>query len=185
MPDLDRANAETEEFVLDVMADYRSDLIDAEVTVDILIDHDPLKLHGYVCAAVIKATPYRQRVKGAKDLELTIDERQWKELGTDERRALIHHEFLHPEFVFDKEGQIRSDKIGRPCMKMKLHDVQIGWFLDIAQRHGAASFEVKQARQIREDHGQLLFDWTDDMAGQTEAEQTAAGTVAFRKGVAK
>jgi hypothetical protein len=184
MPVLSQAPAHIVDFVNNVVEAYHPDLLSSEVRIDVLlasptdreIDHDlpPLKLHGYAAAAVARVVPLKQRVKGCGDVEVTICEQSWKDLDDDERTALIDHECSHFNLAVDhKSGQVKTDDCGRPKLKMRLHDVQAGWFLDVAKRHGMASMEVKQAREIQEKYGQLLFSWAEGppslaaMAGQS------------------
>jgi hypothetical protein len=51
------------------------------------------------------------------------------------------------------------DAVGRPKLLMRKHDHQFGWFDEVAQRHGEASPEVRQARVLMESSGQLYFDF--------------------------
>lgn len=174
MPVFMPVKSDVRELVDQVMAKYHGPLTEAKVTVGLLMawpsgnSLDAVKLHGYPCAAVARIIPYKQRVKGSEDTEITFDAVRWKELNEDERVALIDHELTHFELARDKKGRLKTDDLGRPKLKTRLHDVQAGWFIAIAQRHGPASFEVKQAREIHGDYYQELFAWGDDMAGERE-----------------
>lgn len=167
--------SDVSDLVTQVMAEYHADLDNAGVTVGLLAQwpsegetdaDDPggscLKLHGYPCAAVVKITPYRQRVQGVADAVITLDGGTWKGLARAEKVALIDHELTHLELARDEDGHVKTDDAGRPKLKMRLHDVQAGWFVDIARRHGAASFEVKQARETYEAYRQQFFEFDDD-----------------------
>lgn len=112
----------------------------------------PLKLHGYACAAVVRVTPLKQRLHGVPDAVITLDKHHWIGLSDEERAALIDHECLHLQLQRDSEGSVVGDDAGRPKLKMRLHDVQAGWFLAIADRHGEHSPEIQQARKVVEDH---------------------------------
>lgn len=107
-----------------------------------------LKLHGYPCAAVIRVVGLKERAKGHGDVEITIDEEVWHTSDTAQQRALIDHELRHIALKMDpkNEKQVKLDSAGRPKIGMHKHDLQVGWFRDIAERHGDASFEVQQAR---------------------------------------
>ena len=157
---------EAHDLIRGLAAKNHPDLAKHEVSIGVLLaasdDGEPsVKLHGYPCAATVRITPYRQRVQGIEDAVITLDRRLWVDLSDERKAALIDHEITHLTVVFDKDGFAKSDDLGRPKLKMRLHDVQAGWFVDIARRHGEHSFEVEQARQIHADHGQLLFAWGD------------------------
>lgn len=168
MPILERADADVREMVLDVMHQYHGELEMHDVRIDLLMatgDKDvlcPLRLHGYPCLAVVKITPYEQRAKGAKDASITFDKWRFEEMSEEKQVALIDHELHHLSIAYDKNGRVKLDTLGRPKLKMRLHDVQFGWFTRIAERHGEASVERMQARVLAEEYGQLLFPWAAD-----------------------
>jgi putative metallopeptidase len=94
------------------------------------------------------------------DASIVVDRATWLSLSPAQRSALIDHELQHFERVLDDESERpKSDAIGRPKLAMRKHDHQFGWFDEIAQRHGDASFEVRQAKQLIEHSGQLYFDF--------------------------
>jgi hypothetical protein len=169
MPTLKRAKQDVLDLVEDIKERYHGALVAAEVTVDVLMAHPgenddhAVKLHGYPCAAVVKITPYQQRVMGVADAIITIDAATWHGLSDAEREALIDHELHHLEVQRDKEGAVKSDDQGRPKLRMRLHDVQAGWFLDVVRRHKESSLEIKQARQVWDEFGQLLFPWAQEV----------------------
>ena len=69
------------------------------------------------------------------------------------------------------------DECARPKLKLKKHDRQFGWFDKIAERHGHASGEVRQALKLFTEARQLYFDFGSikGMAsGSTEARLIAA-----------
>ncbi len=170
MPSLIPAKPEIHEQIERIKSLYHDDLVAAEVTVGCLLaepDDDgesTLKLHGYPCAAVVKITGYEQRVKGLDDACITIDWLTWKGLTEDERVALIDHELHHLEVAKDKKGNIKSDKNGRPKLKMRLHEWQLGGFAVISGRHGKAALEVQAFHAVSRAYHQQLFRWTDDSA---------------------
>jgi hypothetical protein len=139
---------------------YHDELIDAGVTIDILaafpttdehgepVEEYALKLHGYPAYAVVKINSYKLRVQGHADAEITIDGYQWDTLRDDQRRAITDHELTHLEIRRDNQGAIKTDDLMRPKLKMRLHDTQVGWFKEIAERHKLASVEVQQAIEI-------------------------------------
>lgn len=155
--------------VAQLVASHHPDLHEHEVTVGIVLattddpDKPAVKLHGYPCAAVVSITPYKQRIHGVADALITIDAANWDDLSPRQRESRIAHELTHLTVSLDKKGFAKADDIGRPKLKMRLHDVEVGWFVGIAERYGEDSYEVQQARQIHEKHGQLLFAFAADV----------------------
>jgi len=175
MPQLGKAPSEARAKLDDVMKRFHGPLVDAEVTVGLLFawqseggDMAPVKLHGYPCAAVVRITPYRQRVQGIEDAVITVDGALWSQMPDVERTALLDHELYHLELARDKDDQIKSDDAGRPKLKMRLHDWQLGGFEAIARRHRDAALEVQAFKATQKTYSQALFAWGDDMAGEPE-----------------
>lgn len=135
-----------------------------------------LKHHGYAAGAVIRITPLRDRAQGIDDACIVIDRATWLTLSTAQRDALIDHELTHLARVTDEESSdLIYDALDRPKLKMRQHDHQFGWFDEIAQRHGDASAEVRQAKVLMESSGQLYFDFGD---AKTRRSRSAAGATA-------
>lgn len=123
-----------------------------------------LKLHGYTCAATVKVISYKLRVQGLEDALITIDESTWKSLSDAEKLAVIDHELTHLTTVPDKYGGIKRDDIGRPKLKIRLHDWQLGGFREICERHKEAALEKQGINQLLENYGQQLSLFPDDQA---------------------
>jgi hypothetical protein len=111
-------------------------------------DSSAVKLHGYPCAAIIRITGLKERRWGAPDAIVTVDQGRWDRATDKERAALLDHELTHLAIDFDKDKNGQFDAAARPKLKMRLHDFQVGWFAEVAARHGDASYEVRQAREI-------------------------------------
>jgi len=148
---------------------FHADLKDAGVKFDLIsvADDDPevdtpLKLHGYPCAAVIRAVDVKGRTMGRGDVEIVIDESRYLSMPDAQKDALLDHELEHVELQLNKKGRVKLDCCRRPKVKMRLHDVNFGWFTSIAERHGAASLECKQASQLYIEHRQTLFHFIED-----------------------
>ena len=185
MPTFCKADNETRAQVLDVMRRFHGDLTEAEVTVDVLwCDHGErddteqpaLKLHGYPCAATIKRTAVKDRLLGMVDAVLTIDRSSWNNLDDDERLALLDHELRHLELVVDKVCQVQADDAGRPKLRTRLHDWQLGGFHRIANRHGTKALEVQALAATLSDVKlrQQVFAWSDDCAPQEGTDLSAS-----------
>lgn len=119
-----------------------------------------LKHQGYPAGAVVRISPVKDRALGMADATIVIDRAGWLVLSQRQRNALIDHELTHLERCTDDEsGDLKFDVLDRPKLAMRKHDHQFGWFDEVAQRHGQASAEVRQARKLMESSGQLYFDF--------------------------
>jgi hypothetical protein len=157
------------QLVLALIKKHRPDLKKAEVTVDLLFvartDEGPaLTLHGYACAAVVRKLGVKDRSAGRADAEIVIDHAQWCTFEPDTRKALLHHELKHLDLALDNKARPKVDSAGRPVLKMRKHDHQIGWFMEVAQIYGRASIEVRQAEQLLEQGRQSYFGFFFDAA---------------------
>lgn len=161
----ERAKWDVMELMTDVKERWHGDLVKAEVEITVLMasneDGAAVKLHGYPCYATIKINSLKDRVEGKGDATITIDAREWKDLPDAERTALIDHELEHLELVMEKGSQTvwKVDDHGRPKLKMKLHDWQLGGFESIAARHREHALEVQHFREVADAQQQLLFDF--------------------------
>lgn len=127
-------------------------------------DGQPVKLHGYTCAATVKINSYKDRVEGKADATIVVDEHAWDDMTIEERLALLDHELEHLELVPDKDQPDvwQTDDMGRPRLKMRLHDWQLGGFAEIVERHGSNAIETRALRESFKFVQQLLFDDDDD-----------------------
>jgi hypothetical protein len=170
MPTLTAPKPDAFDLLRKVRSKYHGRLDENEVTVGLLrawpneTEENAVKLHGYPCAAVVKITPYAQRVLGIPDAVITLDGRAWDRFSEKERVALLDHELEHLELAVDSEGNLKSDDHGRPKLRMKLHDWELGGFAAVAGRHGTAALEVQSFRNAHEAFYQEVFSWGDDQA---------------------
>jgi hypothetical protein len=153
----------------EVMEEYHPELTKAEVKVGLLAqwpgnNGDPLKLHGYPCAATVKITPYRLRVQGIADAIITLDGPSWEDRPHEEQVAILDHELYHLETVRDEDGELVADDAGRPKLKLRLHDWSLGGFAEISRRHKNAALEVQCFKNAHAEFYQAVFAWGDDMA---------------------
>jgi hypothetical protein len=131
-----------------------------------------LKHQGYAAAATIKITSVKDRALGGADAVMTIDRATWAGLSAAQKDALIDHELYHLEWLHDNEGKPKSDVLGRPKLGMRRHDLQIGFFAEILKRHGDASFEAKQTRQMFAVVAQMDFDFQGPQVTMTHGGET-------------
>ena len=143
------ADSDVLDRVARLMAAHHGMLVEYGVRIDCLFAHPdldedgvpkgpPVTLNGYTCAAKVKITSPKDRAKGCGDAEILIDHDVYQELSDAERDALLDHELQHLDAVSE------FDDMGRPKLKMRLHDHSFGWFDVIVARHGRASFECQQ-----------------------------------------
>lgn len=179
--------------IAELIEAHHPELHAAGVTVLCQMHHSKagLKLHGYPCYATVRIVPEKDRAAGMRDARITIDDGEWHDLDDDRRRAVLDHELQHIEvkgkwatievptpdqpdaFTKTRIFVAAPDGAGRPKLGMRPHDVQLGWFRAIAERHGDASVEVEQAKALVDEGGQLLFPWSGD-DGLTDVERQAA-----------
>jgi hypothetical protein len=130
-----------------------------------------LKHQGYPAQAVVRITPLRERALGVADATIIVDRSNWLTLSQRQRNALIDHELTHLTRALDKDTQQPVfDVLDRPKLTSRRHDHQFGWFDEIAQRHGDASPEIRQAKHLVEASGQLYFEFGRRVAQVARAQ---------------
>lgn len=120
-------------------------------------DEHALKLNGYPAAAIVRKTNLRERASGLPDAQIVIDQKTWEDLTDEQHDALIDHELTHLELSRGDDGRVKTDDRGRPKIKMRLHDFEIGGFREVASRHHEDALEVRALRNLAATDGQLLF----------------------------
>ena len=70
---------------------------------------------------------------------------------------MLDHELHHMEVKLDEEGVVIRDDLKRPKLKLRKHDVEVGWFALVAGRHGSNSLEIEQAKRVMDSYGQLFW----------------------------
>jgi hypothetical protein len=159
----------------------------ADVTVGALFVHDDesgdpvLKHQGYPAAAVVSITPLKQRALGVADAVIIVDRSTWLTLSSKQCDALIDHELEHLDRVMSEATEEepagpKFDALGRPKLAIRRHDHQLGWFDDVARRHGDASPEIRQAKQLLAATQQLYFDFAlEPPPASAKAEKARRG----------
>lgn len=155
-----------------MQAEHHADL--AKVTVGALFVFDDeksepvLKHQGYPAAATVRITPLKDRALGLADAIIIVDRAHWQKLSAAQMNGLIDHELEHLQTVLDTDtGKPKFDGMDRPKLSMRQHDHQLGWFDAVARRHGEASPEICQARQLLEQTKQLYFDFGQVIAARS------------------
>lgn len=146
----------------DVIKRWHSDVEKAGVTFDAFMvanDSGPaIMVRGQQALACVKAMPEIERAQGTSDVRLLIDAEEWEKLSDPQRIGLLDHEVYHVKPVRDdKNGGFKLDSEGRPKIAMRKHDVEVGWFVEVAERHKDASPEVSQAKRLYDNFGQAFW----------------------------
>lgn len=162
MPQYDITPTTLQETVQNLITANHPDLVEANATVDTIFAFDdkggfPVKTNGYPSAANIKISNLKSRVKGAADAEICIDRDAFNAMTEPQQAALIDRELYRLIIVRDKEGAVKTDDSSRPKLKIKKFDYMLGWFKEIAMRHGEASPEVYQANILWKKDGATFF----------------------------
>ncbi len=143
------------------------DLADHKITVGVLMAHAPrredgeptgpaIKFAGWPAAAIVKINSLRNRVEGMPDATIILDGDTWEQRPSDEQAAILDHELYHIQVRKDEDEQAVLDDACRPKLKLRPHDFQIGGFVAICHRHGAAALEHKA---MSEATTQLMMPW--------------------------
>jgi hypothetical protein len=141
------ATTEERSMLEEVMSQYHRALVNAGATVFLKFafkerdeeEDEPetscLKVGGYPVAAKVKINSLDDRSEGKMDATITVDFVTWRELNNDRRKALLDHELSHLIPKYDGDGILQRDDLGRPKLQMRKHDIQLGIFLDVVDRH--------------------------------------------------
>lgn len=121
--------------------------------------NDALTKNGIKALGICRKISLKDRALGRGDVEISLDGDWWQNASGDEQAALLDHELHHVSVKADSAGNAQYDDLGRPLIKLRKHDVEVGWFSLIAERHGIASQERIQAKRIMDTEGQ--FYWPD------------------------
>lgn len=150
--------------IANMQAQHHEDLVDVAIGALFVFDSESnepvLSHHGYPASAMVRIAPLRERALGVADAVIIVDRATWQTLSAPQKDALIDHELQHLARVENsKDGGKAFDALDRPKLAMRRHDHQLGWFDAIAQRHGQASPEMRQAKQLLAVSQQLYFDF--------------------------
>jgi len=162
MPSFDITTPEINQTVQSLIEANHPELVEANVTVDTIFAFDdkggfPVKTNGYPSSANIKISNLKSRVKGAADAEICIDREAFNAMTEGQQAALLDRELHRLIVVRDKEGNVKVDDAERAKLRLKKFDYMLGWFKEIAVRHGADSPEVFQANILWQKDGRTFF----------------------------
>lgn len=158
------ASIDLETAIESMVREYHPDLQQVRIAALFQFDDEssePTLMHnGYPAAAVVRITTLKERALGLADAVIIVDRAQWQSLTHMRHCALIDHELTHLARALDSETQQPMfDALGRPRLRMRRHDHQLGWFDEVAARHGQNSVEVLQAQQLVQSTYQLYFEF--------------------------
>lgn len=143
-----------------VKSQHQKALEDAGVTIDAMFadakGEPAIKVRGYPAAAKISVTSLQDRVRGIADAKLLIDREAWSRLSESRRIALLDHELEHLDPVIDALGLVLDD-LGRPKLRMRPHDFEMGFFESVYKRHGEASMENAAISEFQDRYGRQLL----------------------------
>lgn len=115
-----------------------------------------LSKNGIRALGIARKLSLKDRAMGRGDAEIALDADHWTTIDETQQRALLDHELHHLTPKIDKRGLVRDD-LGHPVILLRKHDLEMGWFNIIAERHEAASIECKQAKFIFDNFGQAYW----------------------------
>ncbi len=163
-----RAPDSVSQIVKNLVADHYEDLKENDVTFDIIFCNAPLDKdgnpngpaithHGSPALGLAYIVPEKDRAMDRADAEIRVDSDSWPNWNEEQRKAILDHELYHFLVHKDKEGETIKDTNNRPKLKMRPHDFEFGWFTEIAERYGKNSMEIKQAQEMYDRAGEILF----------------------------
>lgn len=118
-----------------------------------------LKHHGYPAYAIVSVVKLKDRVAKMEDCRIAVDELAWNENDQEWRKALLSHELEHVVVVKDKEGKVKKDAIGRPKLKLRVHDFRCEGFVRTIEKHGAKAIEAQSYKNLHKMMSQMKFPW--------------------------
>ena len=158
---------EMAEAILEEFISYKP-LVEAKVKIDFLFAYAEvgedgeskgyaLMKHGIRALGITRKMGIKDRVMGRGDAEVALDGDWWEDATPGRRKALLDHELHHIEVKLDEDGVVIRDDLKRPKLKLRKHDVEVGWFALVAGRHGSNSLEIEQAKMVMDSYGQLFW----------------------------
>lgn len=107
-----------------------------------------IKVHGRMAYGKVRKVGLSDRVAGMPDAMIYVDGDIWDTLSPDEQRSLLDHELEHLEIAKDKDENPIAEDDGRPKLKLKPHDLEVGIFESTLQRYGQKGIEARQVQDL-------------------------------------
>jgi len=137
-------NGEITAIVADLIANNCVTLRQADVTYEVLLaasenpdKSPPVKAFGLPTHAAIKVNSLQDRVAGAKDFRITVDEERFSGANANRQRAIIQSLLMRLEVKHNADGSLATDDAARPKLKLNKLDFAAGGMFDAAERYGA------------------------------------------------
>ncbi len=100
------------------------------------------KESGKLIVASVSKITNRDRDLYNHDVRIEVDENVWSTLTTEDKKKVAFHELLHVRIeICEESNQIKVDKEGRVCFKLKSHDLSIERFEDELKKYGLSEEE--------------------------------------------
>ncbi|MCL5098510.1 MAG: hypothetical protein M1608_13470 [Candidatus Omnitrophica bacterium] len=182
MPTFDKAGAEIMDLLWGVCKyESHKPIREAGVKIDVVLayaDRDDkgqargtaLQKDGRRALGITRKLGLKDRAMGRGDAEITLDGDYWLEAGKEQQAALLDHELTHLVVKMDQAGFFRRDPLKRPILGLRLHDIEVGWFVEVAKRHEGNSLERGQALMIMDSYGQYF--WPEIVGAKPGAEKS-------------
>lgn len=170
MPTFQRCDKSVNEMADELLAKFETHALvkDAKVKIDFVFAYpdvdkygEPkgcaLQKNGHRALGITRKISLKDRALGRGDAEIALDGEWWNDASERAKRALLDHELHHIAVKTHSDGAVQRDDLQRPKLDMRKHDIEIGWFHIIAERHGDFSMERCQAKLIVDKYGQYYF----------------------------
>lgn len=109
------------------------------------------------------------------DFVILLNSTAWAGFGVNQRRALLDHELCHCQVSRGKDGEVQRDERGRPCYRMRKHDIEE--FREVVQRHGCYKADLEEfARTLVERYQTPLFAGTTSDGTRVSLTGDATGS---------
>lgn len=128
-----------------------------------------LKDRGHPVLGKVKVCSAADRAKGTGDVEIVLDGDAWANLEDEQQVALVDRMLAHFELITNVDSEQQYDSNKRPKIRKNWGDYMLYGFIDVAERHGEHSIEVKQLAELSTGDSQLLFGFLKDVAGAKAA----------------
>ena len=113
--------------------------------------------NGYVASGLCRVNSLRDRVAGLMDVTILLNGDEWPDWSSERQLAVLDHEIYHVQVQRDKSGRVKIDEAGRPKIRLRKHDIVIGGFHAIIERHGLDAIEAASLQRCGKKHQPLLF----------------------------
>lgn len=186
MPTYSDASKEVSPIIEELITDHCVDLVEAQIAIGAIFAHASTNSngeptgpaiieHGQPVRYKLKIHGEADRVAGTPDATIVIDYEEWTQLqenATTGRKILLAgiHRKLHEMIVkraTDSNAIVTYDN-GRPKLKRRKPDWFFTGYTTIAELHGEASYERREARELHETFGQLLFSFIEGLSTQEQ-----------------